>query len=108
MIRSTLGAPLGGTTLGGQPGLESAAVRLILPVKGGGGFGMYFPSMVVVAPGAPSGGTVAGAAALAGCAAFPCAAFGCAAFCWASVRVEGAAANSATIAPASPTPSRSL
>jgi hypothetical protein len=53
MISSTLGAPLGGTTLGGQPGLESDALRLILPAKGGGGFGMYLPSMVVVALGEP-------------------------------------------------------
>src|SRR5215475_1339966 len=53
MISSTLGAPLGGTTVGGQPGVESAALRLILPPKGGGGFGIYFPSMVVVALGEP-------------------------------------------------------
>src|SRR5208282_1191725 len=53
MISSTLGAPLGGTTFGGQPGLESAALRLIWPAKGGGGFGMYLPSMVVVALGEP-------------------------------------------------------
>jgi hypothetical protein len=53
MISSTLGAPLGGTTFGGQPGLESAALRLTLPAKGGGGFGIYFPSMVVVALGEP-------------------------------------------------------
>src|SRR5688500_177331 len=53
MISSTLGAPLGGTMFGGQPGVESAAVRLILPANGGGGFGMYFPSMVVVALGEP-------------------------------------------------------
>src|SRR6185436_139298 len=54
MISSTLGAPLGGTTVGGQPGLESTALRLILPAKGGGGLGIYFPSRVVVAPGEPS------------------------------------------------------
>jgi hypothetical protein len=48
-----LGAPLGGTTVGGQPGLESTALRLILPANGGGGFGIYFPSMVVVALGEP-------------------------------------------------------
>src|SRR4029453_11101501 len=53
MISSTLGAPLGGTTVGGQPGLESTALRVILPPKGGGGFGIYFPSMVVVALGEP-------------------------------------------------------
>src|SRR5262245_22371612 len=53
MISSTLGAPLGGTTVGGQPGLESAALRLALPAKGGGGFGIYLPSIVVVALGEP-------------------------------------------------------
>src|SRR4051794_30105668 len=56
MISNTLGAPLGGTTFGGQPGLESAALRLTWPAKGGGGFGRYLPSMVVVAlvePGVP-------------------------------------------------------
>src|SRR3990172_10161884 len=53
MISSTLGAPLGGTTVGGQPGLESAALRLALPAKGVGGFGIYLPSMVVVALGEP-------------------------------------------------------
>jgi hypothetical protein len=39
--------------VGGQAGLESTALRLILPLKGGAGFGMYFPSMVVVALGEP-------------------------------------------------------
>ena len=53
MMSSTFGAPLGGTTVGGQPGLESAALRLALPAKGGGGFGIYLPSMVVVALGEP-------------------------------------------------------
>ena len=53
MISRTFGAPLGGTTVGGQPGLESAVLRLILPAKGGGGFGMYLPSIVVVALGEP-------------------------------------------------------
>jgi hypothetical protein len=55
---------LGGTTVGGQPGLESTALRLILPSKGGGGFGIYFPSMVVVALGEP-GVPVVGVCALA-------------------------------------------
>src|SRR5262245_21074507 len=53
MINSTLGAPLGGTTVGGQPGLESATLRLAFPAKGGGGFGICLPSIVVVAPGEP-------------------------------------------------------
>src|SRR5271163_264825 len=49
MISSTFGAPLGGTILAGQHGLESVALRLITPPKPGGGDGTYFPSMVVVA-----------------------------------------------------------
>src|SRR5262249_36411232 len=53
MMRRTFGAPLGGTTVGGQYGLESLASMLITPPKGGGGGGMYFPSIVVVAPGEP-------------------------------------------------------
>src|SRR5580704_11779059 len=56
MIKSTLGAPFGGTICGGQDGLESLALRLMTPPNFGAGFGMYFPSIVVVAlgePGAP-------------------------------------------------------
>src|SRR5262249_49344387 len=56
MISKTLGAPFGGTTVGGQNGLESFASKLIVPPKGGAGGGRYFPSIVVVAlgePGAP-------------------------------------------------------
>src|SRR4249920_2516374 len=53
MIRSTLGAPLGGTTVGGQYGLESAAVSLITPPNFGSGGGSCLPSMVVVALGEP-------------------------------------------------------
>src|SRR5262245_53652596 len=53
MMSSTLGAPLGGTTLGGHHGLDCLASRLISPPNGGGGFGRYLPSMVVVAPGLP-------------------------------------------------------
>src|SRR5271166_3116689 len=49
MMSSTFGAPLGGTILAGQHGLESVALRLITPPKPGGGDGTYFPSMVVVA-----------------------------------------------------------
>ena len=48
-----MGAPLGGTTVGGQYGLESLASRLIVPPNGAGGGGRYFPSMVVVALGEP-------------------------------------------------------
>jgi len=47
------GAALGGTTVGGQYGLESLASRLIVPPKGAGGGGRYLPSIVVVALGEP-------------------------------------------------------
>src|SRR5688572_33076496 len=67
MMSSMLGAPLGGTTVGGQPGLESAALRLALPEKAGGGGGMYLPSIVVVALGEP--GTPVVSCAITGVAA---------------------------------------
>src|SRR5258707_15658265 len=53
MIRSTLGAPLGGTTRGVHQGLESLALSLITPPNFGGGGGSCFPSSVVVALGEP-------------------------------------------------------
>src|SRR5438045_5258186 len=53
MIRSTFGAPLGGTIRGGQYGLESLASSLITPPNGRGGAGSCFPSIVVVALGDP-------------------------------------------------------
>src|SRR5882757_9000594 len=53
MIKSTLGAPLGGTIVGAQYGLESTAVSLITPPNCGSGGGICLPSMVVVAPGEP-------------------------------------------------------
>src|SRR5262249_11374885 len=53
MMRSTLGAPLGGTTWGGQYGFDWLACRFITPPNFGGGGGRYFPSMVVVALGEP-------------------------------------------------------
>src|SRR5271170_1822173 len=53
MMRRTLGAPLGGTTRGGQYGVESAAFSLITPPNGSGGGGICFPSIVTVASGAP-------------------------------------------------------
>ena len=53
MISSTFGAPLGGTTVGGQYGLDSAAFSLITPPNFGGGGGSCFPSIVVVALGEP-------------------------------------------------------
>src|SRR5258705_9678747 len=54
MISSTLGAPLDGTTRGGNQVLESVASSLMTPPNGGGGGGSFLPSMVVVAPGEPS------------------------------------------------------
>src|SRR5204862_5723393 len=53
MMRRILGAPLGGTTRGGQYGLESVAASLITPPNGSGGGGSCFPSMVTVASGEP-------------------------------------------------------
>src|SRR5216683_400885 len=56
MMSRTFGAPLGGTTDGGQYGLESLASSLITPPNFGGSGGSCLPSMVVVAlgePGAP-------------------------------------------------------
>src|SRR5215475_270620 len=53
MIRSTLGAPLGGTTRGAHHGFDCRASSLITPPKLGSGGGSCFPSMVVVAPGEP-------------------------------------------------------
>src|ERR1035438_10229653 len=53
MIRSTLGAPLGGTTRGGHHGLESVALSLITPPNFGAGDGICFPLIVVVASAAP-------------------------------------------------------
>jgi len=44
-----LGAPLGGTTRGGQYGVESLTLSLITPPNGIGGGGICFPSMVTVA-----------------------------------------------------------
>src|SRR5271170_2610031 len=54
MMRSTLGAPLGGTTRGGHQGVESLAVSLITPPNGGAGAGSCFPLTVVVASADPN------------------------------------------------------
>jgi hypothetical protein len=54
MIRRMFGAPSGGTTRGGQYGVDCSTLRSIVPpnsVSGGGG--SCFPSMVVVALGDP-------------------------------------------------------
>ena len=53
MMSSTLGAPFGGTTEGGQYGVESLACSLITPPNFGGGGGSCFPSIVMVALGEP-------------------------------------------------------
>src|SRR2546430_8475734 len=53
MMSSTLGAPFGGSTRGGQYGFDWAALRSILPPNFGGGGGSCFPSSVIVAAGEP-------------------------------------------------------
>src|SRR6266446_10943572 len=54
MMSSTLGAPLGGTTVGGHHAFDSEAFSLITPPNFGSGGGSCLPSMVVVALGEPS------------------------------------------------------
>src|SRR6185295_10378962 len=53
MMRSTLGAPFGGTTVGGHQAFDSEAFSLITPPNAGSGAGNCFPSMLVVALGEP-------------------------------------------------------
>src|ERR1700688_2879593 len=53
MMSRTFGAPLGGTTEGGQYGLESLALSLITPPNFGGSGGSCLPSIVIVALGEP-------------------------------------------------------
>src|SRR5512144_2200482 len=53
MISRTLGAPLGGTTVGGHQGLDSLAFSWITPSNFRGGGGSCLPSIVVVALGEP-------------------------------------------------------
>src|ERR1019366_2475405 len=53
MMRSTLGAPLGGTTRGGHHGLESTALSLITPPNFIGGGGSCLPLSDMVASGEP-------------------------------------------------------
>ena len=53
MINNMFGAPLGGTTIDSQYGFNSTALGLIWPRNGGGGFGIYRPSIVADAPGEP-------------------------------------------------------
>src|SRR5450755_5031162 len=54
MMSSTLGAPFGGTTLGGHHGVESVAACSMTPPNFEGGGGICFPSIVVVASALPS------------------------------------------------------
>src|SRR5208337_2171487 len=54
MMSRTLGAPLGGTMVGGHQGFESVAFSLITPPNFGAGAGSWFPLMVVVALGDPN------------------------------------------------------
>src|SRR5271157_487875 len=53
MISSTLGAPFGGTTVGGHHAFDSVAFSLISPPNFGSGGGSCFPLIVVVALGEP-------------------------------------------------------
>src|SRR6266487_6460210 len=53
MMRSMLGAPLGGTTRGGHPGVDCRAFSLITPPNFGSGGGSCLPLIVVVASGEP-------------------------------------------------------
>jgi hypothetical protein len=46
MIKSTLGAPFGGTTVAGQQGFELEAVGLIVPPNFVDGAGSSLPSSV--------------------------------------------------------------
>src|SRR5204863_8999239 len=54
MMSRTLGAPLGGTTVGGHQGFESLAFSVITPPNFGGGAGSWLPCTVVVALGEPN------------------------------------------------------
>ena len=53
MMSSTFGAPFGGTTRGAHQGVDSEALSLMTPPKGGLGGGSCLPSIVVVASGEP-------------------------------------------------------
>src|SRR5262245_48569028 len=53
MMSSTLGAPVGGSTRGGQYGFDCAAFRSIVPPNLQGACGICLPSIVVVALGEP-------------------------------------------------------
>src|SRR5262245_23360015 len=76
MMSRMLGAPFGGTTRGGQYGLESTALSLITPPNFGSGGGSCFPLIVVVALGDPGSPVVCicaeeGATAMTAAASIP-------------------------------------
>src|SRR5208337_2110178 len=53
MISRTFGAPFGGTMRGAHQGVDSEALSLMTPPKGGLGGGSWAPSIDVVAVGEP-------------------------------------------------------
>src|SRR5271166_4506013 len=69
MMSKTLGALLGGTTVGGHHALDSVAFSLITPPNFGSGGGSCLPSMVVVALGEPGTPVVSTALAVTAAAA---------------------------------------
>src|SRR6476646_7557695 len=68
MISNTLGAPLGGTIVGGQNGFDWAALSLMTPPNFSGGAGSCLPLMVVVASGEPGAPVACGGEVLCVCA----------------------------------------
>src|SRR6516162_3948744 len=73
MIRSTFGAPFGGTIRGCHQGPDCAALRFAVPPQGRSGAGSASPGMVRVPPGEPIALPVGAAAALPAGAATGCA-----------------------------------
>src|SRR5947209_3383068 len=73
MMSKILGAPLGGTMVGGHHGLDSVAFSLITPPNFGSGAGSWLPWIVVVASGEPAAPVVCGLPlwAAAGCCCAP-------------------------------------
>ena len=55
MMSRTLGAPLGGLTVGGHQGLDWSALSLSTPSNFGGGAGRWVEPIDVVADGEPAG-----------------------------------------------------
>ncbi len=77
MMRRMFGAPFGGTTRAGQAGVDWAALSSIWPWNRCGGGGSTWPSIVVVALGAPAApvvwGTSIGGAPICGVPDISCA-----------------------------------